>query len=91
MQTRPLILAWCLLMALSVIGTALSLLGTGLTSPVPVALGILAVAWAKARLILLHYLGLASVPQWRGGMMTATTFATLLFAGLWLAGHFTAL
>lgn len=77
-------------MLLSLSGTALSLQGLHQTAPWAVALGILAMAWAKARLILLHYLGLANVLQWRAGMMAAIGFAVALFAMLWMTGYLTA-
>lgn len=86
MTRQSLTRVWLLLMGLSGVGTALSLVGGDQTAPWLVTLGIFGVAWAKARLILLHYLGLANTPHWRGGMMAVITFALLLFAGLWLAG-----
>lgn len=47
---------------------------------------ILALAWAKARLIFLWYLELAGVAGWRGGVMFGLTLFMLGLAGLYLAG-----
>lgn len=45
---------------------------------------ILAFAWAKARLILLWYLELADVPQWRGGLLFGLALFMVLLFGLYL-------
>jgi len=58
--------AWIALGLFSAITTIIAL------APVPAPISgalILLLAWAKARLIFLHYLELADVPGWRGGIM----------------------
>jgi hypothetical protein len=76
--------AWGALLVLTGLGTALS---TDLVAlPVPVTgLLILGLALAKARIILLFYLGLKDAPHWRGGGVAALTLCVLLLAGLFLA------
>lgn len=78
---RVLVRAWLALVAL---GTATSALAA-VVGPPPVpwlaAVGVLALAWAKARLILGAYLGLSAVPEWRRGFATVLAlYALLLFA-----------
>ena len=65
---------------LSLFSAATTVVALGpLPAPLSGAL-ILAFAWAKARLIFLHYLELADVPGWRGGvLMVLALFALLLF------------
>lgn len=83
----PALRAWALLVVLSLAGTALSLLAPATIAPVIPGLVILGLGWAKARLILLDYLGLAQAPRWRGGAVTVITLAVLILAGLYLAGQ----
>ncbi|RVT81836.1 nitric oxide reductase F protein [Rhodobacteraceae bacterium CCMM004] len=71
-------------MLLSLGGTALSLAAP--EGSAAVGLAILALGWAKARLILRDYLGLAAAPTWRGGAMAVLTALCLTFAALYLAG-----
>ncbi len=91
MRTRILIRAWLGLLGLSLLGTALSTGSAGLMPAWVAAIAILILAWAKARLILLCYLGLAGVPGWRGGAMAALGVAMLILTGLWGAGYLAAL
>ena len=71
---------WAWLLALSLLSTlAAWLVETGADAPAMGAL-ILVMAWLKARLILLRYLGLAAAPFWaRGfGMVLAAYMVGLL-------------
>lgn len=69
--------AWVALIALSVATTAVALLDL---ATLMAGATILLIAWAKARLIFLHYLELADVPGWRGGLMFGLAlFMALLF------------
>jgi len=67
----PLLRAWAALMALSLCSTLVAAMvtGGGLGGSASLAAGaaILALAWAKARVILARYLGLAQAPSWRQG------------------------
>jgi hypothetical protein len=56
--------AWLVLLALSA-GSTLAA-GSGLAGPM-LALIVLALAWAKARVILGAYLGLQEAPRWQRG------------------------
>ncbi|WP_108853913.1 nitric oxide reductase F protein [Albidovulum aquaemixtae] len=49
-------------------------------------LAILAIGWAKARVILWHYLGLAGTGLWRQGFDFAVTAYTLLLMALTVLG-----
>lgn len=70
-----LLLAWIALCALSVAGAVL----TRVPEHLVVQLAILALALAKSRLILHHYLGLAEAPRWRRGFdMLTLGFVTLI-------------
>lgn len=81
--------AWLALLALSAVSTVLALglqsgwgrLGLGLA-----ATAILAVAWAKARIIANHYLGLCAAPTLRQGFATVLAFYMLCLLGLYLLG-----
>lgn len=78
--------AWVALIVLTGLGTVLSLVpGVGRASDLA-GLAILALAWAKTRIILLDYLGLRAAPSWRRGGVAALSFVALLFAGLYMAG-----
>ncbi len=75
MSARDLTRAWLLLIALSGLSTAVALTGkSGLT----VSLLILALAWAKALVILNDYLGLRSAPNWKRGFAMAIGVFMLL-------------
>ena len=70
--------AWIWLALFSATTTMVAL--SPLPAPYSGAL-ILVFAWAKARLIFLHYLELAHVPGWRGGIMLGLAiFMCALFA-----------
>jgi hypothetical protein len=81
--------AWIALLALSAVSTLLALglqagwgrLGLGLT-----ASAILALAWAKARIIANRYLGLAAAPPLRQGFATVLAFYMLGLLALYLMG-----
>ena len=67
--------AWLLLVALSLGSTLIALAGqAGLAA----ALAILVLAWAKAQIILRHYLGLAAAPSWGRGFALALALYMLL-------------
>ncbi|MDD9717943.1 cytochrome C oxidase subunit IV family protein [Dinoroseobacter sp. PD6] len=78
--------AWGALLALTVLGTVLSQDAVSWLRPQYAGLAILAVAIAKARIILLDYLGLRGAPSWRRGGVTCLVFAGLLLAGLYMVG-----
>lgn len=71
--------AWFLLLALSLGSTVLA---AGLPLPPALATGLLlALAWAKARVILRHFLGLAAAPGWaRGFSVVIAGYLALIFA-----------
>lgn len=75
--------AWMGLMALSLASTALAYGGA---AGVWAALAILALAWAKAQLILNRYLGLSQAPNiaWGMALVLATFMAGVM--GLAIAG-----
>jgi nitric oxide reductase NorF protein len=85
-DSRRLMLAWGMLVALTVVGTALSLVAPVWVPAELLGLGILVIAWAKARILLLDYLGLRGAPSWRGGAVFALSAVILLLVGLRLAG-----
>ena len=86
MTARPLRRTWLVLAVLSALGTALALVGWTGAARHAAGLAILALAFVKARLILLDYMGLSRALAWRGGAVGAVAAAALLFAGLYLAG-----
>ncbi|MCX7568223.1 hypothetical protein OS189_17920 [Sulfitobacter sp. F26169L] len=47
-------------------------------------MAVLVLAWQKARIILLQYLGLAEAPSWRWGIEFALALLCLLLLGLYL-------
>lgn len=71
--------AWAILVALSAASTAIAVSGQAGT---PATLAILVLAWAKARVILRHYLGLADAPGWSAGFSAALAGFMLLAMGL---------
>lgn len=81
----PLFRAWAWLAGLSALGTALSVLAP-VAPPAIMGLALLAIAFCKARIILLSYLGLDAAPSWRRGALASVAAAVLLFAGLYVAG-----
>ena len=64
---------------------ATTLVSLGAMGPPVAGLLILAIAWAKARLIFLWYLDLADVPQWRTGILFALGLFIAVLFGLYLA------
>jgi len=83
----PLWRAWGLLLALGAVTTLAAGLGGRLAAPLLGAV-ILAVAWAKARLILARYLGLAQAPGWLGGFQAVLGAFLLLLYGIYLVPAF---
>ncbi len=84
MTVPVLIRAWATLIALSLGSTALAV---GAIPPAwqPVAgAAILILAWAKARVILARYLGLAAAPFWARGFGVALGVFCLVLLGLYL-------
>ena len=84
---RALLLAWALLMALTV-GT---MIAGKVTSAASLGLfwtaALLAISWAKARTILLVYLNLRAAPRhWRSGFGGALVFLLLVIFGLYALG-----
>jgi Prokaryotic Cytochrome C oxidase subunit IV len=73
---------WTLLVALSVLTAAVTMLDPA--RPV-LALGVLVLAGMKARLILGRYLRLNTAPAWQKGFDLALALLLLAFAGLALA------
>ncbi|MDF1618919.1 nitric oxide reductase F protein [Pseudothioclava nitratireducens] len=86
----PLISAWLWLLALSGASTLLAAaVSQGWLTGLGVTLGgaaILALAWAKARVILARYLGLAEAPFWHRGFSITLAIYALLLLGLYLIG-----
>ncbi len=77
MTRDPLMRAWFWLGALSLAGALI----TRAPDVTGLAVVILGLAFAKARLILHHYLGLAGAPSWRRGFdMVVAGFCLLLAA-----------
>ena len=84
MRDDKLIRAWVWLLALS-IGSTGAAFAVSTHSGVTVAgCLILALSWAKARIILADYLGLANAPFWRRGFNLVLTLFTLTAMGLFL-------
>lgn len=81
---RSLLRAWITLLALSLATTFLAGLVDAGQVQIMSGLAILILAWAKARIILLDYLGLRRAPYWRGGVVAVIAGQTLLMAGLYL-------
>ncbi|QYX56119.1 nitric oxide reductase F protein [Roseovarius sp. SCSIO 43702] len=85
MTRRSLLIAWALLVVLSLGSTLLSLSGVWVQWPVAAGVAVMALAWQKARIILAQYLQLAQAPSWRRGFDVALTALCLLMLGLYLA------
>jgi hypothetical protein len=83
METRPLVLAWGALLALSA-ATALLTLAPQAVPPAAIAGIVLLLAGLKARLILAHYLALSSSSFWMGGFGLAIGLFLLIAFGLYL-------
>ncbi len=86
--TRQLLLAWALLMALTV-GT---MLAGKVTSAATLGLvwtvTLLAITWAKARTILLVYLNLRAAPgHWRSGFGATLAVLLVLLLGIYAFGY----
>ena len=84
MMSDPLFRAWAVLIALSLGSTVLSVVPDGSASHWVIGLGMLGLSWAKARVILLDYLGLRPANAWRQGFMLALSVLVVLFAVLFV-------
>ncbi|WP_267168711.1 nitric oxide reductase F protein [Sulfitobacter sp. F26169L] len=84
MTQRSLYIAWAVLVALSIGSTILSVSGIWTRWPIVAGMAVLVLAWQKARIILLQYLGLAEAPSWRWGIEFALALLCLLLLGLYL-------
>jgi len=82
MTRDPLIRAWALLIVLSLAGVGV----TVLPDHKALAVVVLALSLAKARLILHRYLGLAVAPRWRRGFDSLILGFVALIAVLALIG-----
>ncbi|HBZ45279.1 MAG TPA: hypothetical protein DEO85_14780 [Maritimibacter sp.] len=71
--------AWLILMALSALATAVSVLGGGALWTV---LAILLAAWIKARIVLRAYLDLATAPEWSRGFSLVLGLFMIAIMGL---------
>lgn len=71
--------AWLILMALSALATAVSVLGGGALWAV---LAILLAAWIKARIVLRAYLELARAPEWSRGFSLVLGLFMIAIMGL---------
>ncbi len=86
LRADPLLRTWVVLLVLSASGTMLAQLPDfGRISGLAGTL-ILGLSALKARLIALHYLGLADAPAWRGAAVAIIVVTTCLLALLYLAG-----
>lgn len=85
MTGRRLFLAWAGLIGLSIASTLLSLpvIAPGLQWAL--GIGVLTLAWLKARIILAQYLGLAAAPFWRRGFEISLAGFCVLLLALYLA------
>lgn len=84
-SARRLTRAWAWLVGLSLAGTAAAALVETGAGAMTAGVAMLCAALAKARLILLAYLGLAEAPSWRGGFVAVLALFTALLAVLYLA------
>lgn len=80
---NPLWRAWGGLMALGALTTLAAALGGQVAAPV-LGAAILALAWAKARLILGRYLDLDRAPAWRRGFSGVIGAFLVLLYGIYL-------
>lgn len=85
MRCDPLLRAWGWLLALSLGSTVVSLWHWPPQLTALAGMVILFLAWAKARVILSRYLGLADAPFWKRGFEIALGLFCLLLLGLYLA------
>lgn len=84
-MARDLFRAWLGLLALSLAATLVTLWDRPAALSAPAGAAILLLAWAKARIILARYLGLAAAPFWRRGFEISLAGFALLLLGLYLA------
>lgn len=83
MKDHRLYIAWGALMALSLGSTLLSLPAIWVRWPVIAGTGVLVLAWLKARVILLRYLGLAEAPSWQRGFDISLGLFLLILLALY--------
>lgn len=84
MSTRHIAAAWGWLAGLSLGSTLISLWSWSDVQAALAGAAILTLAWAKARVILAHYLGLVRAPFWQRGFDTALALFCLVLLGLYL-------
>ncbi|WP_420412132.1 hypothetical protein [Roseibium sp.] len=90
MLSDPIFRAWGILLALSAASVfASALLGTGVPQAV-IGAAVFFLAWLKARVILLRYLGLWEAPAWAAGFTWVLGLYGLLMLGLYLIPAFIA-
>ena len=85
MKGQRLHIAWGKLMVLTLGSTLLSLPDIWEFTPVVAGIGVLVLAWLKARIVLSRYLGLASAPSWQRGFEISLALFCLLLLGLYLS------
>jgi len=83
-EPRTLVRAWLTLLAFAAATSGLAAVVGPPPVPWLVALAVLALAWLKARVILVHYLGLAAAPTWRRGFEVVLALYLLLLFALFL-------
>lgn len=84
MTREALIKAWVMLIAFSAASTLLSIWTIPDIWKPAAGAAILTLAWLKARVILLRYLGLAQAPFWARGFGISLALFCLLLLGLYL-------
>lgn len=87
-MTSPLARAWILLLVLSAGSTAIAVALPSLNGAVlrGAVLALLVLAWLKARVILMRYLGLADVPVAARAFQTGLGLFMIAAAALYLLG-----
>ena len=88
MLRDPIFMAWLWLVGLSLGSTAITLWHWPPSLALLAGAMILCLAWAKARVILNSYLGLAAAPAWRRGFGLALALFCLLLLALYLGAGF---
>lgn len=85
MIRKSILFAWIWLIGLSLGSTLLTLFEVSTDLQWALGLGVLGLAWLKARIILVHYLGLVATPFWRRGFEISLACFSVLLLGLYLA------
>lgn len=84
MLRDPILRAWLWLIGFSLGSTALALWNWPASLTAVAGTAILLLAWAKARVILRRYLGLAAAPFWLRGFSLSLGLFCLLLLGLYV-------